>query len=151
MASSSVSAPSSSAGAAGAAATSASAASSASESAKSTRAARGAVNMPSRAIAAVLLRASAPVRNRDLYFQAKEYGNIQHHKHFKHVLKMMKVQERVRIIPGPPEKIGGRKLTYCTQLTRRGEAVYTEYLGEDVPLPGDGEGGVELEVKESER
>lgn len=104
-------------------------------SAKAARAVRGEVNMPSRAIAAVLLLSETPVPNKVLYGAAKEYGNIEHHRHFKHVLRMMKGQNRVRVIAGPPEKVGGKKVTYCTQLTRRGRMIYGRYLGENVPLP----------------
>jgi hypothetical protein len=153
--------------------------------AKAARAARGVVNMPSRAVAAVLLRADEPVPNGQLYAEAREYGLLQSHRHFKHVLKMMKLQRRVQVIPGPPvcfgcvgaprlatpaeavlfrfallvsgrgltfacfyslfladtvpaaqQKLGGRKLTFRTKLTRRGGIVYRQYLGDDVPLPG---------------
>lgn len=93
---------------------------------------RGVVNMPSRAIAAVLLKAREPVQNRVLYERASEYGFFASHRHFKHVLRMMKNMERVHVIAGPPEKPGGNKLTYKTKLTRRGERIYTHYLGEDI-------------------
>lgn len=66
------------------------------------RAVRGAVNMPSRSIAAVLLRAEAPVANGALYAAAREYGLLRSHRHFKHTLRMMKEQRRVQVIPGPP-------------------------------------------------
>lgn len=70
--------------------------------AKAMRAVRGEVNMPSRAIAAVLLRSEEPVPNRQLFVEAHEYGLLKSHRHFKHVLKMMKAQRRVQVIPGPP-------------------------------------------------
>jgi hypothetical protein len=98
-------------------------------SAKAARAMVGEVNMPSRAVAKVLLDAGEPVLNRELYARASEFGLFNSHRHFKHVLRMMKGQGRVQVIPGPPERPGGAKLTFRTKLTRRGEAVYSTYLG----------------------
>lgn len=71
-------------------------------SAAAARAVRGVVNMPSRSIAAVLLRSDAPVANGALFAGAREYGLLKSHRHFKHTLRMMKEQRRVQVIPGPP-------------------------------------------------
>lgn len=95
----------------------------------------GVVNMPTRAIAAVLLKEGAPVRNVDLYERASEYGFFNSHRHFKHVLRMMKKMDRVQVIAGPPETPGGDKRSFRTKLTRRGENVYRYYLGDAYKLP----------------
>lgn len=76
-------------------------------SAKATRAVRGEVNMPSRSIAAVLLRSEKPVQNKVLYEQAKEYGLLRSPRHFKHVLRMMKLQKRVKVMPSAPVRLIG--------------------------------------------
>lgn len=98
--------------------------------------ARGVVNMPSRAIAAVLLRHEGkPIRHKDLYEKASEYGFLNSRTHFKHVLKMMKGMERIAINCVHPEKIGGSKLSYTVSLTAKGKKVYGDVLGDNVPLP----------------
>jgi hypothetical protein len=102
-------------------------------SAKAARAVIGEVNMPSRAVAKVLLDAGGPVANRELYKLSAEFGMFHSHRHFKHVLRMMKGQRRVQVISGPPDRPGGSKLTYRTKLTRRGEVVYSAYLGRETP------------------
>lgn len=38
-------------------------------------------------------------------------------------------------VPSGQERVGGNKLVYRAHLTRRGQAIYTRYLGENVPLP----------------
>jgi hypothetical protein len=103
--------------------------------AKAARAVRCEVNMPTRAIAAVLLRADEPVLYRDLYLRSSEYGLFQSHRHFKHVLRMMKGQRRVQVMTGPPERAGGSKLSFQVRLTRRGELIYSQYLGNEIPPP----------------
>jgi hypothetical protein len=103
--------------------------------AKAARAVRCEVNMPTRAIAAVLLKADGPVQCRELYTLSSEYGLFQSHRHFKHVLRMMKSQKRVQIMTGPPELAGGSKLSFKARLTRRGQLIYTQYLGGEIPPP----------------
>jgi hypothetical protein len=104
-------------------------------SAKAARAVRGEVNMPTRAVAAVLLKSSEPLRSHDLYARSSEYGFFNSRRHFKHVLRMMKEQRRIQVITGPPERVGGSKLTFTIRLTRRGEQIYTSYLGDSIPPP----------------
>ncbi len=98
----------------------------------------GEVNMPTRAIAAVLLRArGSPVTPDDLYAQSNEYGLFNSKRHFKHCLKMMKNMERVRVKSLGPQYPGASKLQFGVELTRRGTQAYTRYLGENPPLPPD--------------
>lgn len=94
------------------------------------RAARG-VNMPSRAIAAVLLRAPGPVAHDELYSSAAEYGLLKSRRHFKHVLKLMKGMKRLEVICLGPERPGSAKRAFSVKLTRRGQTIYTRYLDED--------------------
>lgn len=100
-------------------------------------AARGVVNMPSRAIAAVLLKAKSPMPRDELFEQASEYGMFNSKRHFKHVLKMMKKQNRIRMLCKGPEYPGSSKLAFEVALTRRGDTIYTRYLGNEIPPPID--------------
>lgn len=98
----------------------------------------GEVNMPTRAIAAVLLRArGAPVTPEELYTQSNEYGLFNSKRHFKHCLKMMKGMKRVQVKSMGPQYPGASRLQFSVYLTRRGTAAYTRYLGETPPLPAD--------------
>jgi len=101
----------------------------------------GVVNMPSRAIAAVLLRAKAAVGHDELYNLACEYDAtmFKSKRHFKHCLKMMKNSERIRIRSVGPQYPGASKLGFVVELTRRGTVAYTRYLGENPPLPSSEE------------
>lgn len=95
----------------------------------------GVVNMPTRAIAAVLLKNRVPVPHDELYELSDEYGLFKSKRHFKHCLKMMKQQDRVQVICNGPEYPGASRLSFSVKLTRRGDAIYTRYLGTDVPNP----------------
>lgn len=95
----------------------------------------GVVNMPTRAIAAVLLRAKAAVPHEELFERANEYSLFHSKRHFKHCLKMMKLQKRVRVICNGPQYPGASRLAFSIELTRRGGTIYTRYLGEEPPLP----------------
>lgn len=99
----------------------------------------GVVNMPSRAIAAVLLRAKSAVGHDELYNLSCEYDSdmFRSKRHFKHCLRMMKTSERIRIRSVGPQYPGASKLGFVVELTRRGTAAYSKYLGENPPLPSD--------------
>lgn len=99
------------------------------------RAARGVVNMPTRAIAAVLLRARAPVSHEELYRLSDEYALFYSRRHFKRCLRMMRDMQRVRIRSTGPQYPGANKQHFVVELTRRGETVYENYLGASPPLP----------------
>ena len=106
------------------------------QSARVLREVKGVVNIPSRSIAAVLLRAGGkPMPHKELFAKAQEYKLLHSKRHFKQVLKMMRIQGRVGVHCLPPEEIGGSKRTFTVVLTRKGEQVYREVLGEDVPPP----------------
>lgn len=98
---------------------------------------RGVVNMPTRAIAAVLLQTRRPIPHEELYDRANEYGLFNSRRHFKHCLKMMKGQDRVRVICDGPRYPGASRRAFSVELTRRGDAIYTRYLGEKPPPPSD--------------
>ena len=95
----------------------------------------GILNMPTRAIAAVLLRHSRPMKHGDLCTEASEYGLFRSKRHFKHVLKMMKLQRRIKVSSMGPAFPRSPKLAFSVNLTKRGEAIYTRYLGGDVQSP----------------
>lgn len=101
------------------------------------RDARGVVNMPTRAIAAVLLKDGAPVKHDELYERSAEYGLFNSKRHFKHCLKMMKLQKRVQSICLGPSYPGSSRNAFSVTLTKRGQTVYTRYLGADIPSPDD--------------
>ena len=114
------------------------------------RAQKGVVNMPSRAIAAALLRANnKAMRHKDLYEKSREYGFINSRNHFKHVLKMMKGMKRICINCLHPEEIGGSKRVYTVNFTERGEHAYREVFGDNIPLPERQDQQQDQEQKES--
>lgn len=107
------------------------------QSVRALRDARGVVNIPTRAIAAVLLKEGGPVRHEELYERSAEYGLFNSRRHFKHCLKMMKLQKRVQNICLGPSYPGSSRNAFSVTLTKRGQTVYTRYLGSDIPSPMD--------------
>lgn len=92
--------------------------------------------MPTRAIAAVLLRAEGAVPHQELYTMADEYGLFNSRRRFKHCLKMMRQIHCIRVRCTGPEYPGASTRGFVVELTRRDDAVYKHYLGETPPPPG---------------
>jgi len=86
----------------------------------------GVANMPTRAIAEVLLRQTEkPMKHETLYEEAAKSGLMRSRTHFKHCLRMMKDQNRVKVICLGPEKPGSAKRKFSVGLTRKGVVVYS--------------------------
>lgn len=87
------------------------------------------INLPTRVIADVLLRAGPkPIAHEVLYQEADKSGLMRSHRHFKHCLRMMKDQNRVKVICLGPEKVGSAKRKFAVGLTRKGTILYTKYF-----------------------
>lgn len=85
-------------------------------------------NMPTRAIASVLLQQDRNIMEHDaLYSAVEKSGLMRSRRHFKHCLRMLKDQKRVAVICTGPESPGSAKRKFAVKLTRRGNAVYTKY------------------------
>lgn len=88
-------------------------------------------NMPTRAIASVLLKQEKEMMDHaDLFEEAEKSGLMRSRRHFKHCLRMMKNQKRICIICNGPEKVGSAKLKFSVKLTQRGSSIYTRYSQE---------------------
>lgn len=102
-------------------------------------------NMPTRSIAQVLLRQDNLIMDHGaLYQETDRLGLLRSHRHFKHCLRMLKIQKRVLIVCKGPEKPGSAKRAFSVKLTRRGQRIYQYYSGmpDKTDKDGDGERGL---------
>lgn len=85
-------------------------------------------NLPTRAIANVLLESDSYMASHDaLYHAVDKTGLLRSRRHFKHCLRMMSDQKRVKVFCIGPEKVGSAKLKFSVKLTSRGRTIYGFY------------------------
>lgn len=85
-------------------------------------------NMPTRAIAHFLMRYDSHLAPHDeLFNKVNDSGLMKSKRHFKHCLKMMRLQKRVDIVCLGPQRVGSSKLKFAVKLTKRGNAVFSYY------------------------
>ena len=100
--------------------------------------------MPTRAIADALLSKENYLAPHDaLYDEVNQTGVLRSHRHFKHCLKMLKEQNRVRVICLGPEKVASNKRKFSVKLTSRGRSTYSFFKScykENAEEPKDAEG-----------
>lgn len=85
-------------------------------------------DLPTRAIADSLLGKEQYLFSHEkLYEEVNESGLFRSHRHFKHCLKMMRTQNRVKIVCNGPERIASAKLAFSVKLTAKGRSVYRYY------------------------
>ncbi|CAN8072771.1 unnamed protein product [Agarophyton chilense] len=84
--------------------------------------------MPTRAIAHALMQRESHVAPHDeLFREVQHTGLMRSHRHFKHCLKMMRLQKRVLVQCTGLLRVGASQRTFVVKLTRRGHAVYRFY------------------------
>ena len=84
--------------------------------------------MPTRAIAAVLLDAKQYTLTHDELFKAaNESDLIRSRRHFKHCLRLLKDQKRILSFSLGPERIGSANIKFAVKLTPKGAKIYSQY------------------------
>ncbi|PXF41637.1 hypothetical protein BWQ96_08648 [Gracilariopsis chorda] len=85
-------------------------------------------NMPTRAIAHFLMGYESRLAPHDeLFDKVNASGLMRSKRHFKHCLKMMRLQKRVDVVCLGPQRVGSSTRKFAVKLTSRGNAVYRYY------------------------